>query len=666
MKPNSPITRNELMRIIGQSLDDVATGNDATLGAVVRQIMATMPTDDHAPRDPGMNSIPVPLYDVAAYVDGTLADPQKLNDITAAATTDPGLMMEIVSALQSRREVRTEAISSDLRSRLLAMHPGPPQLSTPPIVQPASVTEIKPHVAAPAPGTQNAELTQFRWGTIALLVTAAAVFFVVGWWARSGMSPQDEPTPKDPGGIHRPELANSNPTKDADPGSRRAAEDDSALVQVPEPKTTPPQNVTPDKAIDAAPDNDVAIPPSLAVDPTMQVDDASMAATGSSADRPTNPRPVQPDSPTIAATPDSAAPLSAQWTQIDGLLLRSVSTIPSARSSSGEAIPRGVGEGTGFRLAADDAATKLKLQTLPLCRATAALNGGGELVLSAETQLELTDGGVIDLQYGSLALLELNPTANVRIGTDADHSVSLASPGGGAIVVRRTLTGLEVDVSGEPVNVGDQSFVDSRLQVDATTFSVQRIDDAPERLPRWTRERVDRIEVGRNVLAQLSESPDVRVTMMQSLASGAVRGDAATTLRAWLVAASGDDLIRLIGSQDALLREAALQYLLAVNPTDPRHRLLWRGMQARASNARNVANIRSYFVDLWSNRRPNPTRRDQLLRMLQASDAATRVTANYFLRAFYGPGPRFDLNASATARTRAANAWRVVISRVSD
>ncbi|QEF96224.1 hypothetical protein Mal15_02510 [Stieleria maiorica] len=684
MKPNKPLDRESLLQLVRQRLERVAENSpqqhqDIT-GRVVRQLMHDLSQPTPAANSDTVNAVPVPVNEVAAYVDGSLNDLQKQRAITEAATTDPGLMMEIVAALRSQRELRSrqelrreetsqpEELSPDLRSRLIELQhaqglprqrPQPQPAATPPLVQTSP--------------TRTPTTTPGKGIPIALIATAAVALFAVGWWARSELVPDGDPVTQERRGtvipdrdrpIESNDLATDQPNRQ---GPVLAEIPDVDSAESPETPTSPPSSAP--LEIDAPPSK-------VAVVPREEDRDAPMVAIESPSDGTAGPSESPRDRSPQTDTRRTGK-LVARWSQIDGLLLRSDSAPPGERASASQSGPASVAVGSEFELAGDGSGRAMTLQTLPLCRATAMLEGGGELVIAADTQLELTPAGTINLLHGSIALLGIDQNRIVRLGRSLANSVALegstqrdASPQqqsrGGEIVVQKTLNGMQVDVTGGPVNVNSQSFTDSRLNLQGPLLAVERIDDAPERLPRWTRERVDRIEVGRNVLAQLSESPNVPATLMQTLASGAVRGDAAATLRGWLVASSGDHLLRLIGSPDPLIREAALQHLRTVGPTDPRHRQIWRRLQVGGNNARTFATVRSLFVNLWSGRRPNATQREQLLRLLQAPEPAARATANYLLRSFYGPGPPFDLNASAAARTRTVNAWRVVISRVSD
>ncbi|MCA9135933.1 MAG: hypothetical protein KDB00_04220 [Planctomycetales bacterium] len=699
MKPNNPLNRETLLRLVNRSLDESSRNgrgsidNGGTLGVAVRQIMATLSssvrpneTDDQSE---SVNLVPVPLYDVAAFVDGTLVDPSRQSEIAEAAATDPGLMMEIVAAIRSRREQRGRSLPPELRSRLIAIQAGsgtavsevidkseepgallPSALAaSQQLPDPTHVPTIRPVERQEKSGRQRPKVLNSGWNAFIAVVAAAVLFCVVGWWIRSQRVPEIDHIAEDSVTDHSPQS--DSPTESSrqpldqplpeshgpDVGPQLVENPETNAIPLPEVDLTTPGRVKP-------PGSDSGTTKMASDDRSMN-DSSSMAVKTPQVDAMDQPKDAT-DAPVRSPLPEppTATKLVAEWNQVDGLLLRSVLQSLPSTSASNESSPRSVVEGSTFDLASAEAGSRVRLQTLPWCRATAKLVGGGELVMAADTQIELTVGGAIDLQHGSIALLGLDSNLIVRIGKNIANSIALETSPAGEVVIQKTVDGMQVDVSGQGVRVDGRSVVDSRLRVDETSMQTTQADDPPERLPRWTRQRVDRIEVGRNVLAQLSESADVRTSMMQSLRSGAVRGDAAMTLRTWIVAASHDDLLRLIGSQDALLREAVMQHLRSIDPTDPRHRELWQNLQRQAGNQRTFLSIRSYYADLWAQRRPNQIRRDQLLRMLQANDAVSRVAANYLLQNFYGPGPAFDMNANPATRTRMVNAWRAVISRV--
>lgn len=660
MKPNQPPNRESLLRMIHQSLAEHSTArsdqHDGTLGAVVRQIAMTFSPKNQT-KHQNVNTTPVPLHEVAAYVDGTLDDVEKQNAITVAALTDPGLMMEIVSAVRARAETSsTPKLSSDLRNRLIGLQTAsiitPPPIESPvePPPAPSVQQSIHPAVSLRTVPSETSGNARFNFAAIAAFTAAATLLLAIGWWVRTGTAPEINPIVENPSGQQSRDRVEPSPTSTPQSEPSEDSNASPMLVERPKPKTIPltdsidinPGVPLPDEPMPGA--RDFAPPKNIAqVDPDQGIE------------------PVQPRSP--QQSPQRSQRLVAQWTQIDGLLLRSLSSTTPQESRSSGSIPASVSTGNSFELASESVGEKLRLQTLPFCRATAQLDGGGELVLAADTQVELTQGGVIDLQFGSFAILGLSKKRVLHLGRNSANSVSLRSDLGGSIVVRKTVSGMQIDVSGKPVQVDGKTYVDSRLNVQGRKLSASRVDDAPDRLPRWTRERVDRIEVGRNVLGQLSTSTNVVATLLQTLRSGNLRAAETATIRGWLIASSGDNLFRLLGSKDALIREAVLLHLRAVNPTDPRHRSLWRQLQTRGNNPRAFLSIRSYFVELWAGRRPNVTRRDHLLQMLQSPDPGIRVTANYLLRSFYGAGPRFELNSNAATRTRTVTGWQAVIKR---
>ena len=234
MKPNNPSNREDLLHLIRQSL-----AIEDTFGNAVLEIMRRMSTDNRNDPDAESTTQPVPVYEVAAFVDGTLDDPQKTAAITKAAAYDPGLMMEIIAAIRSREEKPAQRLSSDLRSRLLALQPpfhadtASTQAefpSTPAIVPPPLSANLLTSPLATPPATTEASnkppsaSTRQWWAPLAGLATAAAVVAAVGWWFRSGLPVQTAPIASDPVAIESPEMnaeGNVNPDSKA-PSSRDA------------------------------------------------------------------------------------------------------------------------------------------------------------------------------------------------------------------------------------------------------------------------------------------------------------------------------------------------------------------------------------------------------------------------------------------------------------
>lgn len=681
--------------------------NEPVLGAVVRRLLDEQPAQDLHPSP--HSDLPVPLHEVAAFVDGSLTDIEKQNQIARTALSDPGLLMEIVAAIHSNLRDhspdRTPATSNnvhphappqltnDVKDRLLSLQSLLPP-GDGPALQPSSVTaspnppeaaamvsaETPNHLAAePAqrsgrtprttPRTQappqieiarTAPAAHSHWGHSVIAALAALLLIgVAGWWWNARPRRHERPIAEERN-VARPETG--KPLPNESPAAADAFADDGSRETRGMPKGEPAFAVQDDDL--PGTDDDLPGTGTPTETPLVEIDRPLTPArpevvTVDAAAQPGGeldsfPRPGQPG---------QAMQLVGHWKEIDGLLLTNPTEEKTADSQSADAPLSGVASGESFRLARVNSSGKRQWRTPPLCRAVASLDGGGTLVLASDTQLEWSVEGTLDLQFGAIALVGLPPDMVIRVGRTLRQSVPLQTTPKGDIVMEKTLEGFQIDVAEGAAVIAGHSFADTRVSVEGPRMAVQSAGDAPERLPRWTRERVDRIEVGRTVLAQLSESKDVQATLLQTLRRGDVRGEAAATLRGWLVASSQDNLMRLIASDDPLIRESALQYWVSIHPRDARHRGLWNHLQSRAVNPRILTVLRSFFVDLWAGRRPQSPRRDELLRLLQASDAATRATAHFLLRSFYGNGPAFDPNASAQMRTRTVNAWRVIINR---
>ncbi|MEO1526899.1 MAG: hypothetical protein AAFX06_15790 [Planctomycetota bacterium] len=665
MKPIEPINRDRLLEVIGKRLRESAANREA-LERTVRKIMDSVSPEDRplqALNEEVATRAPVPLGDVAAFVDGTIADVQTERRITTEAIEDEGLLLEIVMAIKSKMERQTESeapLPSGLRSRLLEMggslkgpatEPDPldavlPHTEAPPIdaVEPGSSVERIEIRAVEAKShrqrqKQHARPSRLPRAPIVLvtLAVAAVLLLFVSW--RSFSIDEESKTIAEDSDV-TPSVTPLPPDSDSTPGPSMVVEDSSPLDDNSAPAPTPePESVRePDPMARPAPE-------------PMIVD-----ATPEPTSDPPTPRPINSGTP---------KPLFAKWNQIDGLLLQSDSPrVVNAMSLASPSKPKSVPTGTELTFVSTSAESRLRLETLPLCRAEAELDGGGTLVVADDTRIEMTRGGAIDLRYGAIALMDVGRKTMIRIGSSLRTGIPVFSPEGASVVVRRTTSGMEFDVKDQPVRIGEETFINKTVRVDSETQQATALDDAPARLPRWTRERTQRIELGRTILAQLSTSEDVGGSIQQLIQSGSVRGESSMLLRNWFVASRRDYLMRLIASDDGLIRESALTYLRETRPNDPRHGELWRMLRAKSQNARQFALVRSLFADYWAGQRPASNRRDGLVMMLAANDPSVRATGDFLLRTFYGKGPPFIMNANTRTQQRVIGNWRVIINRI--
>jgi len=677
----------ERQRLARSSHDDTSTVNDP-LGSLVSELMLYF-ANNHAQSHDAEVSVrdvttPIPLLEVAAYFDGTLDDEEKCKEVTAAAMSDPGVMMEIVAGVLNHQQQPT-SISSNLRNRLLTIHSTAREEATPIDDAKATVDEVASQ-SEPSAETTNGSMailggesignhTSVRRSAtarsmvrfVAGLTCAAAVLVVVGLSIRTalailGGSPD---VAQERSIDHGRDLVDSNPSNKDQmeyvPPQSRSGEllPGSTIVQGSSKLAFPAMAASDREMV-----KDVLQPA------TSDILSPERTRMGNTNDiNPTNPM-VPNRSSSVASTEKivgsetepSPQPLLANWSEIHGLLVVQEESMDQSNLSSGSSRLRSIQETATTMLAPSTTDAIVRYRTLPLSRASAKLVGKAEFVMSADTAIEFRSDGSIRLNHGEFMLASREIPVDFRI-TLGRRTLDCRAEQNASLVVRKTINGLEMDMVGAPVTVDGNAFDVARIAIDERELAVAKIADAPERLPKWTTTNVDRIEVGRNVLAQLATSDDLQQAMLQALASGVVRGNSAVLLRRWLVAMSSDDLMWLIRSDDPMLRDAVFQHLSVVGPKDSRHGWLWRNLQGRSTNPRFFQTIQSYFADVWSGQRPDQQRREALLAMFQSPDAADRATANYLLQTFYGPGPRFDLQLSPIAQARAVALWRTRMIR---
>ncbi|MEM6473466.1 MAG: hypothetical protein AAF802_28160 [Planctomycetota bacterium] len=654
-KPEDAPDRTTLLRFIeSASPESQSNGAGSTdLANVVRQVMEKMNADRNFPGVPDL-SAPIPVTAVAAYVDGTLEDEQLENQITQCAAADPGLLMEIVAAIDANRYA-SPPVSDALKAQLLSIVPNTEQSE-----QTRTISLLSEIDSTPPPRRSSAKNVRYRVTRWAILAAAAALVILgVGLWVRINAQQRNRNQANRPGATS---ITQSNADReqldplpdfrvDDQPRSNTVVESQSdldvgsELANVPDSKSDG-NDFEPDVRGRSQNEPTSMIPNSLA-----NADDDSSRSIG--------PKRVDTDGMQAPEGTRPPARRLIRWETIDGLMLSGPSFADA--STSGGASLQAVQ--TGFEMDwSNRAASRVQFQTLPMCRASADLGEGSKVILSSDTFVEVTPEATLDVKYGSVAFTDLSPSRVIRLGRTRDESLLIQSPDSGSVRIERNGNGFQIEVYGT-LKLNGRDVTDRRLALDGPASAVRDLGETPDRLPRWTRSRVDRIELPRNVLAQISQSDDASVAMMNFLSSGKLKESSADLLRQWLVASNRQGLGRLIAASDAMVREAALQQLSLHRPSDPRHAVIWRGLNSNA-NGRAFSTLRTFFVDSWAGRRPNATRKDQLVRLMLSPDPATRATTDYLLRSLYGGGPPFVLNPTSAIRSRTATAWRTRISRL--
>ncbi|MEM6688220.1 MAG: hypothetical protein AAF664_02255 [Planctomycetota bacterium] len=676
MKSDQSMTRADLLCLVDKCIESetnamVSTPKKDSFDNAFRELISQL--KENAPetqKASGQPPQPIPMTEVAAYVDGTLIDPTRESSITLAAMHDSGLLMEILFARQSHFDFqgssRRETVSTDLRTDLTSLFP-------------KVACDVEARTVKPIDRAQVEKRRGLNRVVGLAIVIAATLLLAVGYYVmfdevevpdsiagESGIpGGQTEVLPIEAGrfeGIKR--QSESTFAKDAT-HSRDPASMDAQVVTPDVDKAEMAAEI--DKLFDIdgrdALENRTVVmgdqrsgsSEPIGADEEKPGGDSRMMDSGPS-------RIAKAVERTEPATFREMTPLRASWSRIDGVLVRSAPNTVMLASGSSDLRVRGVSEESSQVLASDDIETRVRFETLPLCRAVADLSSGGRLVVSSSSRLEFDSIGNIDLQHGAIALLDLDDSSVVGVRNPLGRRIRIEPQEGSSLVVRRTIDGIQIDALDDGVRLNGELFAGSTIDIDQETMRVTSVANAPKTLPRWTKQTVDRIEVGRAVLASIAESDDIERTLTEQIAvSRNVKQS--RFLGQWLLNAKSDSVVRFLGSQNASLREAAFRYLVSVEPDDTRHRYLWRSLHAQSDNVRTVVTIRSSLMSLWEGKRPTAMTRDQLLRLLLANEPSSRATADFLLRALYGNGPAFNINASAQNRQRTATAWRSMINQ---
>ncbi|MEM9366532.1 MAG: hypothetical protein AAGD07_11095 [Planctomycetota bacterium] len=658
---------------------------------------------------------PVPMEAIASFADGTL--PQDQSDrLAERAAVDGGLLAELIAAVRSSLEVEREDArdsgdasewSGELNERVLAMVPGAEvaitndreKLVDVALTSSPASTESRGRPPSPA---QAVHSSRAGWWVAAAL--AASVLFATGWWMasspgkpdRSGVDTRsqlaEETTQERPESATVPEvIPGDGPTEVQQRGVAP-----SIIVSNPKEDARPPDGSEgrPPTARDLAEDNTDAPPGSsrgIAETPERAM------VQGLALENRSPPNSLVDDP--VVSDEAEVQPLRVRWSKLAGVLLRrplaSVATGPASASigsqgsssiSSGDPEMASVERGKETTLVGS-----WRWQTPPLCRAEGEIEGGGRIILSGDSVLRTDDDGALSIVQGSVAFADLPVDSRLRLALPPKNFAAANADFSQRVGEKLLVSELEVterttmtvgrDWVGATLSL-HRGQIRALASVAPTTFAagdmqfteagIQPLGTVTRRQPAWVDRPIDKIVMARSVLGQMQRSDDVGAELRRQLtamqrrvdAGGATKEQISTlaTLATWRVATSEQSLFRIVGSDSAALRLAALNRIAMIPPRDPRHALMWRGLQQITQNAATTRSIHTGFQSIWNNEAPTATSQTGLVGLLTAPTLATRAAADYLLRRFHGGGPIFDPTWTGRNQTRGAALWRSWLS----
>jgi hypothetical protein len=647
------MNRQEIIACIQRHLRDslAVSGEERTLGELVplvaAEIRVTAATIPHRP-------ITIPVWQVAAFVDGELTNDES-TAVCLATLTDNSVLAEIIAAVREQRSERPE-LPPSLAARLLAMQPvfemprestGEPTID---LDESLSVAAMDADIPAANASVRRRSPTGSSWFLIARDSIVVASLLLVIMFAVSRLLPQkagDVVEGNQTPGAQRADVESvpnvrSPGVVDEEPGSIKQPGD----VE----NSEPPQRIPRDQLVHQENIVDPQVVPRAhdpLVDPSVSPGD-SMAAAG----------------PKFH---------SVRWTNVTGVLATHEQVTPSAGLSN--SVWRSV-EAT----VDDDASPAAKdregiaLRTMPFSRAEGTWGEAGRVVLSGDTLVDVaesSDGAlqVVRLQHGGLGLLDMAAGTELLLGY-AGQRWHLQWKEAASAILRHTDQGMRIDVDGGIVAINQQDF-----QGQAAVLSFRKSPDisvinGATRMPDWVRSKAGGTKLSQDILKELALAENVHAKLNQRFDEISKQAKISPRqqrnleeLAQWRAALAGAHLYRLAGNRHPTLRTAALQRLIELPKWDPRYREVWDGVARGIDDDRRVAQLRRWCEMAGNGTKPNAAQLEQLFAGLQSGQLANRAISDYLLRRVYGGGPLFDPAWTGNNQTRGVNLWRNYAAR---
>ncbi|MFK8111353.1 MAG: hypothetical protein AB8B91_04105 [Rubripirellula sp.] len=606
----------------------------------------------------------IPIETVAAFVDGYL-DAAEEKQICDAVMFDNSVLAELIASVRAAATASEDLpeLPDSLAARLNKM--APRTLAIEPATEPVGTTESSsddsvetstdPTVVIVSPSSHQPvnDTSNRRVLPILALVIAASLAIAAFVYSRSG---PESPRPISPERsiVEQQPTESTNPLVTPEPSLDDERKiDNRAIVD------HSPQDSDPDSQEDQIEQS----PPPMQAPETAIVGDPKSLPPNRTA---SNESPLPESAPPILMEePEKRVELT--WKEVTGLLAIREDAPSNAVESRSNPTWRPIQQGATFQsssVAAKD--QRVLLRTLPFSRADGEFSGGGRLVLAGDSAIVVNRdakdvAAVIDVSYGSIAMMGFKEGMEVQLRQDGKQLASLRWQGTATAVIHRRTDGLQIQVDRGRVEINEQIVSSKSIHV-ATDQSIKSVR-APKRIPKWVTETTNPDSQFKTVLAQIASSDDLSKSLNRTIsalsASGRDQSTIMTQLANMQVSMSGANIFRMVSSRIPAVRLAALQRLAMMPETDPRYQRTWSSMERAINNPQRYRQIRSWFELVRVQRRPTTDQLEVVMAGLSNRDYAGRAVSDFILRQYVTNPPPFDPAWTGPTLQRAINAYRI-------
>jgi hypothetical protein len=647
------------------------SGNVRPLGEVVGAVAQVLRTGTDKQPAP----VTVPAWQVAAFVDGSLSTDEE-NLVVDAILADNSVLAEVVAAVRSQQTAfpNTE-FPVHHQSRLFEMIRTQQPVQAVALSSSSEQGDFESQTRPQIRSQPNSRKRSSGWRA-SMLAAATAIALVLGTTALvvSFLQPEERFVQnEDPGGV----------AKDST-GDRGLAANDQfpSIPPTPEGEFIETQsNLAPDPEVGSDESS------SLAENPV-----GSDAVDGSA--QPLNSMPISPPPNALAAeneientgdkmplnaepNPARTDPASSEvlvglrWKKIEGLVVQ---------HESGEGSPESIDiESSGNlpiwnRLRQQDLVLKpeasqqpARIRTLPLSRGEIEIPGSeSTIVVGPDSEMRLAADNLdsrrlnIELQHGAFAIAKTAAELRLRLSGYDRRLGEVRLREDSSVVFSYSPLGLQFDlhrgsaeVNGQNYKSGTYAFTEDGSIVNSNQLAS---------MPSWTT-RLEK-EIPKRVLDLVKEEKDLAGEIAKRIQQ--LRANPANTrdlgnlavLAQVQTALVGEQAPRLLASDIAMMRLAALNRLVSIPAWDPRYRAVWANSVKTTKNRRLAVQLKTIANQVRDGKPLNARQIEMLITGMASQESASRAMSYLMLKKAFPQGPPFDPNWTVQLRLRSINAWR--------